>query len=78
MSYFNSLAEDVKSSLSHGVVIGIILIFWTLVSQLVGYGVLTANLSTSLASSIVSALYAVGIANVAMYVLLKAVEKYRE
>jgi len=77
MNYSEELSE-IKQYLVYGAVIATIMIFWTAVSQLVAFGVTSANLSPGLASGLASAFSTAGLANVVLYILKKTVESYRE
>lgn len=64
--------------LMHGLVLATILLFWAVVSQLVGFGIEAANLSSNLSASIAGTLGQTGIVNAVLYILVVAVRNYRE
>ncbi|PSH01811.1 MAG: hypothetical protein BRC27_00840 [Nanohaloarchaea archaeon SW_10_44_10] len=70
--------QDTREMLMHGLVLATILVFWAVVSQLVGFGIEAANLSSNLSASIAGTLGQTGIVNAALYILVVAVRNYRE
>ena len=70
--------QDTREMLMHGLVLATILLFWAAVSQLVGFGIEAANLSSNLSDSIAGALGQTGIVSAVLYILVVAVRNYRE
>mgnify|MGYP006302387071 CR=1 FL=1 len=64
--------------LMHGLILATILVFWAAASQLAGYGIQAANLSSSLSANISGALGQTGLVNAVLYLLVVAVRNYRE
>ena len=70
--------QDSREMLMHGLVLAAILIFWTIVSQLVGYGIQAANLNNAMAAGITGAIAQTGLVNALLYVLVVAVRIYKQ
>lgn len=70
--------QDIQEMLMHGLILATILVFWAAASQLVGFGIQAANLSSNLAAGIAGAIGQTGLINAVLYVLVVAVRTYRE
>jgi hypothetical protein len=74
----NDYLQSTQEMLMHGLILATILVFWAAVSQLVGFGIQAANLSSNLAAGIAGALGQTGLANAVLYILVVAARTYRE
>ena len=70
--------EDIQEMLMHGLVLAVILVFWAIVSHLVGFGLQAANLSGSVSNGIAGSIGQAGLANAVLYILVVAARTYRE
>lgn len=64
--------DRLRQMLAEGVVIGLIILFWTALAQLSASAVVAANFESGLASSVFRALFVTGVINGLLYAALRA------